>query len=74
MKIRAKTGGPRRDPETGQTASFHGRRVGKALRPLQAEAHARLIGRYRLSLDELSDPFALFPRKVERLCLEIGFG
>ncbi|MEP9377488.1 tRNA (guanine(46)-N(7))-methyltransferase TrmB [Aquabacter sp. CN5-332] len=70
--------GPRRDPETGQIASFHGRRVGKALRPLQAQAHARLIGRYRLSLDQLADPFALFAgadgRPPARLNLEIGFG
>lgn len=66
--------GPRRDPETGQVASFQGRRVGKPLRPLQAAAHERLIGRYRLELDALSDPRALFPRPVEGLGLEIGFG
>lgn len=66
--------GPRRDPATGQMATFHGRRVGKPLRPLQAEAHARLIARYRLSLDALADPATLFPRPVEALGLEIGFG
>ncbi len=66
--------GPRRDPETGQVATFHGRRIGKALRPLQARTYERLIGRYRLSLDALADPHALFPRPVERLNLEIGFG
>ncbi|WP_205666201.1 tRNA (guanine(46)-N(7))-methyltransferase TrmB [Aquabacter cavernae] len=66
--------GPRRDPQTGQMASFHGRRVGKPLRPVQAEAHARLFDRYRLSLDALAEPTALFSRPVEALGLEIGFG
>ncbi|MEW6257913.1 MAG: tRNA (guanosine(46)-N(7))-methyltransferase TrmB [Pseudomonadota bacterium] len=68
------SGGPRRDPATGQMASFHGRRVGKPLRPVQAEAHGRLIARYRLALEALATPHTLFPAPVAGLALEIGFG
>lgn len=55
-------------------SAFFGRRVGKALRGQQQDAIARLLPRYRFTLEEASDPFALFGGKAELLHLEIGFG
>lgn len=54
--------------------AFYGRRVGKALRVTQQDAMDRLLPRYRFELAAAADPAALFPRPVEALWLEIGFG
>src|SRR5262245_45787802 len=58
------------------TEAFYGRRHGKTLRPLQAEALATGLPLYRLDLTEVrpSDLTQLFAAKVDRVSLEIGFG
>ncbi|WP_454918698.1 tRNA (guanine(46)-N(7))-methyltransferase TrmB [Xanthobacter sediminis] len=54
--------------------AFYGRRIGKALRATQQDAMARLLPRYRFSLEDAQAPSALFPFPPEALWLEIGFG
>ncbi len=58
------------------TEAFYGRRHGKTLRPLQAEALERGLPRYRLDLTvpPPSDLRDLFVAKSDRIRLEIGFG
>jgi tRNA (guanine-N7-)-methyltransferase len=57
------------------TEAFYGRRHGKTLRPLQAEALAKGLPLYRLDLTAPPpDLRQLFAAKVEQVRLEIGFG
>ncbi len=60
------------DPETH--GAFYGRRVGKRLRPLQLAQMESALPRFLLSLEDINDPFTLFPERPEALWLEIGFG
>lgn len=60
------------DPD--RQGAFYGRRVGKALRGAQQDAMARLLPLHLMTLDEAATPNALFPRKVQGVWLEIGFG
>lgn len=56
--------------------AFFGRRRGKTIRPMQAEALVDGLARYRLDLDSpaLTDLRTLFAGEVEKVRLEIGFG
>lgn len=60
------------DPD--RQGAFYGRRVGKALRVAQQDAMVRLLPLRRMTLEEASTPAALFPRPVDGVWLEIGFG
>ncbi|MFG1299597.1 tRNA (guanine(46)-N(7))-methyltransferase TrmB [Xanthobacter sp. V3C-3] len=60
------------DPD--RQGAFYGRRVGKALRVAQQDAMVRLLPLHRMTLEEAATPAALFPRPVEGVWLEIGFG
>lgn len=58
------------------TEAFFGRRKGKALRSLQAEKLKTLLPAFLIDLSTLP-PYpinGLFPKPVERIRLEIGFG
>lgn len=57
-----------------ERGSFYGRRVGKTLRSIPAEALARLLPAYGMSLEAAASPQALFEEPVSDLRLEIGFG
>jgi len=61
---------------TRATEAFYGRRHGKTIRPLAADAHARLLPVIKLDLDQPApdDLKTLFSVPVERVRLEIGFG
>lgn len=61
---------------TRSTEAFFGRRHGKTLRPVQAEALARLLPALKLDLAQPApaDIRTLFPVPVEGVRLEIGFG
>ncbi len=54
--------------------SFFGRRKGKALREGQNSLMETVLPRLRLPEGEIADLRALFPRPVEMVRLEIGFG
>jgi tRNA (guanine-N7-)-methyltransferase len=58
------------------TEAFYGRRHGKTLRPLQAEALEKGLTLYRLDLTTAppADLAQLFAAKVDDVRLEIGFG
>lgn len=58
------------------TEAFFGRRRGKTIRPLQAEALAEGLERYRICLDSQppTDLRSLFEADVSGVRLEIGFG
>jgi tRNA (guanine-N7-)-methyltransferase len=58
------------------TEAFFGRRRGKTIRPLQADALAGGLQRYRLDLGRPApaDLRKLFPVEVDDVRLEIGFG
>ena len=60
--------------DSGRTGAFFGRRKGKALRPGQDELLRTLLPRLRLPETGPLDPKNLFPRPVEAVWLEIGFG
>ena len=68
--------GPPRLSGTPRPYQFYGRRVGHALRPLQARLLADLLPRLRLCLDDprLSEPAQLFHPPAAAVELEIGFG
>lgn len=61
---------------TRATEAFFGRRHGKTLRPVQADALARLLPALKLDLDEAApaDLTTLFAVPVDGVRLEIGFG
>ena len=54
--------------------AFFGRRKGKALREGQSAMIDTVLPRLRLPEGEIADLHALFPRPVEAVRLEIGFG
>jgi tRNA (guanine-N7-)-methyltransferase len=58
------------------TEAFYGRRHGKTLRPMQAEALESILPRYRIDLTVPApgDLSALFETDVSEVRLEIGFG
>lgn len=57
-----------------QGGAFYGRRKGKKLRMGQAELVSDLLPRLRIDPASLPDLRALFPRPVDEVRLEIGFG
>jgi tRNA (guanine-N7-)-methyltransferase len=63
-------------PDFRRRGAFFGRRKGHRLRPRQAELFETLLPRLALDLSQPApkDLAMLFPRPVEDVCLEIGFG
>lgn len=62
---------------TGDRLRFFGRRSGKKLRRSATDLLDGLLPRLAIGLpgpDDLFDPAILFPRKVEQVWLEVGFG
>ncbi len=53
---------------------LHGRRKGKPLRTHQNELYESLLPRLKLDVTGRVDPAGLFPRAMDDLCIEIGFG
>jgi tRNA (guanine-N7-)-methyltransferase len=62
------------EAEATRPGAFYGRRKGKALRAGQSGLVEDLLPRLRVTLADLGDPRALFPRPVREVWLEIGFG
>jgi tRNA (guanine-N7-)-methyltransferase len=64
------------DPQARPQGAFFGRRKGHPLRPQQAALFDTLLPRLALELDAPAPPdlATLFPRAVDALRLEIGFG
>jgi tRNA (guanine-N7-)-methyltransferase len=62
------------NPEGGRDRAFFGRRIGHRLRPHQAALIEELLPRLAIDLAQPPDLAALFPRHVDAVRLEIGFG
>lgn len=60
--------------ERQASGAFYGRRKGKRLRQGQSERMGGLLPALRIDMDALGEPAKLFPRPVDEVWLEIGFG